>query len=156
MSDRLKKIKELTESLSRVESNLTTENKIFDSLLNTTLDGYFDWNLITNYAYLSPAWKMQLGYTDGELENSPRTWMALVNRADIADALAQFNNHVNSRGKIPFDVLTRYPHKAGHEVTILCRGSVVEWDGDKPTRMIGVHIDITNLIETNAFNKKDI
>lgn len=147
MPDNLKKIKELTETLNKVELNLVSENQTLTDVLDNTLDGYWDWNIVTNYEYLSPSWKNQLGYSDSELENSTSTWMKLIHPDDLSDALQQFADHVKSKGKSKFEVISRYTHKLGHTVDILCRGCVCEWDNDKPVRMVGVHIDITDLIK---------
>ena len=57
----IKKIKHLTESLTRVENNLKEEKEILEFILEHTTDGYWDWDLTTNYQYLSPKLKSQLG-----------------------------------------------------------------------------------------------
>ena len=55
-----------------------------------------------------------------------------------------FNEHIESRGAVPYDNAVRYFHKDGSIVWVLCRGKVVEWsEDDKPLRMIGSHVDIT-------------
>ena len=58
----------------------------------------------------------------------------------------KFDDHVNSRGGVPYDLEVRYHHKNGSIVWVICRGRVVEWSEEgEPVRMQGVHIDITDM-----------
>jgi PAS domain-containing protein len=136
----LAKIKELTDTLTRVEENLSKEKIILEFILENTTDGYWDWNMVTNYEYLSPKLKAQLGYEDHEMENKPEAWMEMC--LDLEKANVAIQAHI--KGDTPdFRSVVRYTHKKGHVVSILCRGKIVEFDEDgKPTRMIGTHVII--------------
>ena len=80
------------------------------------------------------------------MDNKPEAWMRLMHPDDLAITLKLYEDHVNSNGEVPYRSIARYTHKDGHEIKILCRGSVIEWDiNNKPLRMVGTHIDITNL-----------
>ena len=135
----LDKIKMLTETLTRVEENLKEEMSILEFILDKLTDGYWDWNVVTNYEYLSPKFKAQLGYLPDELENSPESWQRLCNPEDLERAELKVKDHLEGKTE-EFSETLRFTHKEGHEVTILCNGIVVSRDSDgNPIRMVGTH-----------------
>lgn len=134
---------------------------IYKTILEDTLAGYWDWNIPDNTEYLSPTFKSMFGYEDHELENKPETWQQLIFPEDLEKVYANYEQHVTTKGKIPYKNEVRYRHKSGHTVWVLCTGRVIEWDGDNPVRMIGCHIDITKqkkaeerLLDTQRFLTK--
>ncbi|WP_069998495.1 PAS domain S-box protein [Cellulosilyticum sp. I15G10I2] len=123
---------------------IAREKNILERILEDTLAGYWDWNLVDHTEYLSPGFKKMLGYEDDELPNSPETWQRLIYAEDLPGTLECFKQHVDSLGKIPFYNEVRYRHKDGSTVWVICAGHVLEWDDEnKPLRMVGCHIDIT-------------
>ncbi|MBS0015894.1 MAG: PAS domain-containing protein [Arthrospira sp. SH-MAG29] len=128
----------------RVEE-VNRELKLLENILEVVLGGYWDWDIPTNQEYLSPGLKRMLGYEDHELPNSPESWQRLVFSEDLPRVFQKFDDHIQSRGKIPFYNEVRYRHKDGSTVWVLCHGQVIEWDDqDNPLRMIGCHIDISD------------
>lgn len=120
-----------------------------DALVDTTDDGYWDWRIQEDYEYMSPRFWRMFGYEPEEKPHKPSAWQDMIFPEDLQLALENFEKHVESRGKHPYSLEVRYRHKDGSTVTVLCRGKVVEWDGDgKPLRMIGTHTNITHLKET--------
>ena len=133
------KIKLLTDSLTRVEENLMEEMAILEFILEKSTDGYWDWNIVTNYEYLSPKFKAQLGYAPDEMENSPRSWQSICNPDDLEKASENINLHLKGETR-DFSETLRFTHKDGHIVNILCSGVVVSRDKDgNPLRMVGTH-----------------
>lgn len=127
------------------------ELKLLESILDVILAGYWDWDMTTNYEYLSPGFKRMFGYEDSELPNLPETWMNLIFPEDLPAVLACFDLHVQSRGEIPYYNEVRYRHKDGSTVWVICSGKVIEWDAEgKPLRAIGCHIDITQRKQIEA------
>jgi len=115
-----------------------------EAIFDTLLAGYWDWDIPTDYAYLSPGLKRMFGYTDHELPNAPTTWQNLIFPEDLPQVMASFERHVASHGSEPFNNEVRYRHKHGNTVWVNCVGQVVAWDAQgQPLRMIGCHIDIT-------------
>lgn len=135
----LKKIEELTNTLIRVEDNLKEEKEILEFIIDHTTDGYWDWNMKTNYEYLSPKFKSQLGYKVDELEPKPESWQKICNKEDLAAAGELINKYMS--GELDeFRCNLRFTHKQGHEIKILCVGKIVKFDEDgSPNRMIGTH-----------------
>ncbi len=126
-------------------TSLQKENSALEGILEATLSGYWDWYIQENREYLSPTFKSMFGYEDHELENSPETWQKLIYEEDLAAVLEEFDKHVKSHGEYPYYNEVRYRHKDGSTVWVICSGRVVEWDDqDRPIRMIGCHVDITD------------
>ncbi|MCH8474862.1 MAG: PAS domain S-box protein [Opitutales bacterium] len=113
-------------------------------ILESTLSGYWDWDLVKNTEYLSPQFKRMFGYEDHEIPNSPEAWQKLILPEDLPVVLKAFERHVQSRGRDRYYSEVRYRHKKGHIVWVICAGRVVEWGEDgMARRMVGCHIDIT-------------
>ncbi len=136
----------LKKELAQVRRELADTKMIFNSILETTLSGYWDWRIKDNYEYMSPTFKKMLGYEDHELENSPETRQRIIHTDDLPEVLRTFEKHVKSKGEFPYDNEVRYYHKDGSVVWVYCRGKVIEWDKEgRPVRMVGSYIDITKL-----------
>ena len=130
--------------LERAREAISIERVILRDILESTLAGYWDWNLRDNTEYLSPMFKRMFGYEDHELDNSPETWQKLAHPDDLPGVFERFRLHVESRGQVPFYNELRYQHRNGSWVWVICCGRVVEWAQDGlPLRMVGCHIDIT-------------
>jgi PAS domain S-box-containing protein len=133
----MNKIKEIQESIGKGgNSNLD----ILKFILENTTDGYWDWHISKDYEYLSPTFKSQLGYEDHEMENHPSSWQKLANEEDLKRIFALVTKHFETKGEVPVLETIRFTHKKGYELTILCRGKVVEWgENGEPIRMVGTH-----------------
>lgn len=117
---------------------------ISESALESSLAGFWDWDMATNVEYLSPRFKSMFGYEDHEMENTPEAWQNIAYKEDLPGMFESFNAHVASMGKVPFNSVVRYHHKDGSTVWVRCNGKVVEWnDEGAPLRAIGCHVDIT-------------
>ena len=140
------KIKSLQKELEDVKNELSDKEKVFETILEYSFAGYWDWYIKEDYEYLSPTFKKMFGYEDHELPNSPDTWQKIIHPDDLEEVLKIFDAHVKSKGKVPYDNEVRYFHKDGSIVWVYCRGKVIEWDEkDNPVRMVGNHINITHL-----------
>lgn len=129
-------------------------DSIYEVIFEDTLAGYWDWNIPAHTEYLSPTFKSMFGYEDHELENTPETWQELIFPEDLDVVLKNFEEHVATKGEVPYRNEVRYKHKDGSAVWVLCTGRVIEWDGDKPVRMVGCHFDITKQKQTEARLKR--
>jgi len=115
-----------------------------ESALESSLAGYWDWNMATNEEYLSPRFKEMFGYADHEMENTPEAWQKIAFQEDLPAMFQKFEAHVKSRGQIQFKSIVRYHHKNGNTIWVRCNGKVVEWsENNEPLRAVGCHVDIT-------------
>ncbi|MDB2330943.1 ATP-binding protein [Alteromonas sp.] len=105
--------------------------------------GLWDWDLITNKTFFSPEWKKQLGYASHEIKNEFTEWETRVHPDDIQRTL----NHINRtliQGENYHEIEFRMKHKDGSYRWILAHASIIKDGDDKPIRLVGSHIDITD------------
>lgn len=138
-------------------SELKDLELISEAALESSLAGFWDWNMVTNEEYLSPRFKEMFGYLDHEMENSPESWQKIAFQEDLPKMFESFQKHIDSKGVIPFHTVIRYHHKKGHTVWIRCNGKIVDWSEEGvPLRAVGCHIDITEDKELEFELKKAI
>jgi len=131
------------------------ELKLLEQILDDVLAGYWDWDILNDREYLSPGFKLMLGYQDHELPNSPETRKELILSEDLPVMLDCFENHVQSRGELPFYHEGRYRHKDGKVIWALSSGQVIEWDEvGQPLRMIGCHVDLSDRIQAEERSRQ--
>lgn len=131
----------------KARGKIEKEKQFFKMVVESTISGYWDWDLENDTEYYSPSFKKMLGYNDDELDNFPATWRRLVFSEDIPAVHEQLNKNVANNREEPFYNEVRYHHKNGSTVWTIRSGRVVEWDGDRPLRIVGCHCDITKTKE---------
>lgn len=123
--------------------NYRAKQKALAKLSAIPEDGYWCWLIQEDYEFLSESWKLSLGYEDCELENRPETWMELIDKKGLQEALSTFDKHVKTRGKYPYYQVVNYTCKDGSIKKYICKGEVTEWDDNgKPLVMIGTHEEV--------------
>ena len=128
----------------KLEQSLAKSEERFQQAMKATQDGIFDWNLITNEIYYSPGWKAILGYSDDEIKNDFSVWEELTKEEDVKKSWANLNDLLE--GKIDrFEMEFKMKHKNGHWVDILSRANKINDKNGKAVRLVGVHVDITEL-----------
>ncbi len=110
--------------------------------LDFTRDGLYDWNLLTEEIYYSPAWKRLIGYEDDEIENEISQWERLTESGDLV-LVKKFLNEVLTGTRDRLEVEFRMRHKMGHWVDILSRANVLFDDSGRAVRLVGTHVDIS-------------
>ena len=130
--------------IERARRELESREQMLESVIESDITGYWDWDLAHGTEFFSPAWKRMLGYEPHELANSPDTWKRLIHPDDLRIKLEQINRHIESQGKVPFYNEVRYHHKDGRYVHVICSGRVIEWSpSGQAVRMVGCQVDIT-------------
>jgi len=128
------------------ELNLKSANDQLELVLQASSEGFWDWNLVTDKIYFSPQWKAMLGYADHELENSPEMWKSLIFEDDLATALQRVDDYNN--GRIDDFISTqKFHHKDGSIAHVLSRAIHLKDDQGNVVRMVGSHLDMTQLVQ---------
>lgn len=133
---------------NEIASHKITEMKLQESeerfalAVEGTLDGLWDWNLTTDYAYHSDRYARMLGYEPGELPNSSKAWSDLLHPDDKEIALKKVQDYFNRNINI-YDSIFRLKTKAGSYRWINARGKAVFDKDGKPYRFVCFHSDIT-------------
>ncbi len=112
--------------------------------LDYTSDGFWDWYPECDYEYISPfLWRI-FGYDPAEMPHKPSAWQSIMHPQDLEKTKELLDQHVKSRGIVKYIHKCRLKHKQGGWVTVICRGTVVEWlPGWAPWRMVGTLTDVS-------------
>jgi PAS domain S-box-containing protein len=133
---------------NEIASHKETEEKLKESeerlalAVEGTMDGLWDWNILTDYIYHSDRYASMLGYKSDELPNTSEAWGDLLHPDNkdsaikkIEDCLAKKNNYYES--------IFRMKTKSGSYKWIHARGKVLYDKKGTPYRFVGFHTDIT-------------
>lgn len=111
------------------------------------LDGIWYWDLenVENEWMNERFWQV-LGYEPSEKKHLASEWQDIIFQEDLAVATDNFNRHLKDPN-CPYDQYVRYRHKDGSTVWIRCRGIAIHNEEGKPVRFLGVHIDMTGIMQ---------
>ena len=137
----------------KAKEKIEKERKLLEMILEDILSGYWDWNIQKNEVYLSPSFKAMFGHDDYDGASPAETWQKHMLEEDVGLVKEQYKAHIESKGDIPFYNEVRYYHKGGFIVWVIFSGRIVEWDGNKPKRMVGCNVNITKLKELEELLK---
>ncbi len=119
----------------------TVDAKRLRLALESVEDGLWDLNVTTGELFVDPCWLGMLGL---EAPVSTREdWLELCHPEDQTEFERRFREHLEGRSP-RVSIEYRLRNQGGEWVWVLCRGRVVEFDGQgRPLRMMGTHMDIT-------------
>jgi two-component system cell cycle sensor histidine kinase/response regulator CckA len=135
--------RDITAQQAAEEALLESEER-FRFALEGANEGLWDWSIDTGDVYYSAAAERMLGYEPGEMERrTGGTWDQSLHPDDLPAVHRAIGEHV--AGHTPaYEAEYRCRTKQGGWKWILGRGKVVErHDDGSPSRMTGIHIDIT-------------
>ncbi len=145
---------DLEEKYQHRTEELSVSNERYKLALQGASDGLWDWNLETNGVYYSPRWKSMLGYKEEQLGNTISVWEELVHPDDKDRVLKHAEDYL-SKNSDTFEIEMRMMHKSGQVIDILSRAFSVSSKSDGiPARLIGTHIDITERVKAENFNRR--
>ncbi len=123
---------------------------ILGFLLEGSLDGAWYWDLERpEHEWLSPRFWTTLGEDPSTKEHLAAEWQSLVFPEDFEAAKENLARHLEDPSH-PYDQVVRYRRRDGSTVWIRCRGIAIRDESGKPRRMLGAHIDITEVMEAQA------
>jgi len=106
--------------------------------------GFWDWDLNTDKVYFSKEWKEQIGYGEEEIMNEYSEWESRIHPDDLQDTLTKIKEYrENPQGYL--ETSFRFRHRNGSYLWILAKASLFYDDAGNPARLVGTHLDITNL-----------
>ena len=112
-------------------------------VLESSNDGFWDWDITSGTAFFSPQFSAMLGYRPDELQPTRKSWETLVHPDDKQDIKRRFVEHF--RGLTPrLDHEYRLRHRKEHWLWVRETAAVVTRDGNRATRMAGMVHDISS------------
>lgn len=143
--------------------NTTKENMLLNQVkesesrwqfaLEGSKNGVWDWNTKTNKLFFSKRWKAMLGYQEDEISDDIIEWSSRVHPDDLDRCLKDLDNFLKDDIEF-YENTHRLRCKDGSYKWILDRGKIVSREKGKPTRAIGTHSDITDIIKTKEELRK--
>lgn len=135
-------IEERTKELLASKQETDEAMERFNAVMLATEDGIWDWNVVTNEVYYSPAWQTMLGYEVGEITQDVETWKQLLHPDDLVRVMelaTKFITNESNEYRLEFRLLC----KDGSYKWVLARAKDAERDEKgHVTRIIGTHVDI--------------
>lgn len=130
-----------------LSDRLREDADLFDWFEMGATDGLWYWDLSDpEQEWLSPQFKKAFGYANDEIPHTSAWWQENIFPEDLPGVLDNFEKH-KADPDHPYDQVVRYRHKDGHTVWIRCRGLIIRDENNQPTRMLGAHTDLTELMQ---------
>ena len=106
-------------------------------------DAPWDWDLLSNEYFYSPAWWRQIGYKPRELPVNEELFWRFVHEDDKDMLKAAFEEAI-SNNKENLEVEFRVMHKNKKYITILSRAQITYNENGEAIRITGTNMDLTN------------
>lgn len=117
--------------------------KRWETALDMTGQGVWEWDLRTREAYFSPHLKAMLGYPEDDPVDCLTDWPERVHPDDQQEVLQLLQDYLNGKTE-SYQSVHRQRSKSGDYIWVLDRGRAIEYDHlGKITKLLGVHINIT-------------
>ena len=130
----------------KTNAKLEAHLEQFDFYLKGSNQGMWEWDLLTNKAIFSYNWAGMLGYNLNEIDQTFEFWKKNVHPEEVNQIEIDLGDYVNGK-KNSFGGIKRMKHKNGHYVWIKYSGLVTRNSNGTPTKVIGTHIDISEIKE---------
>ncbi|MGC1244842.1 MAG: AAA family ATPase, partial [Spirulinaceae cyanobacterium] len=130
------KVTERTAALKERETRLRLA-------LSATNQGFFDVDLRTDEAIVSPEYALMLGYDPAMFQENIASWRNRLHPDDQEQASKAYQDYETGKTS-QYKVEFRQRTQQGEWKWLLAVGKFIEWDAKgKPTRMLGTHTDIS-------------
>lgn len=129
------------------QSALEESEERFRRAVEGTRDALWDWNLVTDEAYMSDRFDTMLGYEPGELPRTGASWYELLHPEDKAKAVNALNDYLSGK-EDTYESHFRMRTKDGNYKFIVGRGKAIRDESGKAIGITGFNTDVTS--ETEA------
>lgn len=129
-----------------IENELEREQRRFSLAIEGSQDGLWDFNLLTNEAYISEQYEKILGYEPGEL---PKFYSELANQfhpEEKEDIFKTIEEYLSKKGDGIYENRFRMRKKSGEYIWILGRGKADFSSDGQALRFVGFNTDITKQV----------
>lgn len=120
--------------------------KEFDFYLKGSNQGMWELDLTTNKTIFSYNWAGMLGYKTEEINQTYEFWTKNVHPDEIKTIVINLENYIQGITD-SYSGVKRMKHKKGHYVWIKYSGLIIKNNDGIPIKIIGTHIDISEMKE---------
>ena len=153
--------KEVLWSIVDITQRVQNEERVrqLKERMEIALSGYnagvWEWNVKHKSVFISPEWKMMLGYNVNELSDELSSWLDRVHPDDVEPVLEYIEEAIKKR-ETKLENIHRLQHRNGEWIWILARATII-YEEDGSVRLVGIHTDITKQkkIEDKLFMQKE-
>lgn len=130
----------------KIDAKLVAHLKSFDFYLKGSNQGMWEWDFSTKKtSYFYNSFQI-LGYDQDEIEHNANFWEENMHPKDIIETQINLEKYIS--GAINnYNGIIRMKHKKGHYVWIKYSGLIIKDNDGNPSKIIGSHIDISELKE---------
>lgn len=141
---------QLDQANQRAQNQLGENEERLRLALEAANQGFYDLNLQTGQAVVSPQYGQILGYDPQYFQETEQRWLERIHPQDQQRVREIYDQYI--QGKIPrYAVECRQRTMAGQWKWLLSLGKIVEWDSQgKPLRMLGILTDVTERKQAEA------
>ena len=139
----LRSFKSTIEEVYNSRNELKVSKERFDSILEATNDGIWDWDIRTNDIYFSPRWYAMLGYQDHEDTLSYSRWRKSIHCDDVDGVFADLQTFLGGVEQ-SYSRTYRIIDQNGKYRWMLSRCHVLRDENGHGYRIIGADTDITD------------
>jgi len=130
------------------------DDDLFDFIQEAALDGLWYWDLENpSEEWMNSRFWEVLGYDPEEMPHKSNAWQDIIFPEDLALAKKNLEKHVQNP-IYPYNQVVRYTHKNGSTVWVRCKGQAQFNEKGKAVRMLGAHVELTELKEAEIALKE--
>jgi PAS domain S-box-containing protein len=133
-------VRDISERI-QLENELKLKDERYRLSLYANNDGIWDWDLPNDKVIWDARSYEMLGFKPDEFPINFAKWFSLLHEDDRERAKNSLGEQI-SKGET-FSIEFRYRTKDNKYIWVDGRGKVIEWQDDKPKRIIGTHTDKT-------------
>lgn len=130
----------------QTNAKLEAHLELFDFYLKGSNQGMWEWDIITNKTTYSYNWAGMIGYSLDEIDQTYEFWRKNVNPDEINKIELDLSDYIKGKTN-SFEGIHRMKHKQGHYVWIKYSGLAIRNVIGNPIKIIGTHIDISEIKE---------
>jgi diguanylate cyclase (GGDEF)-like protein/PAS domain S-box-containing protein len=124
------------------EEALRVSQERFELVARATSDAVWDWDLTTDKLWWNEGFQNLFGYSPEDANSSPDPWSGRIHPDDSERVVADLYRHIDD-GKSFWQDEYRFKRADGTYAFVIDRGYIVRGDNDKPLRMLGSMMDVT-------------
>ena len=124
---------------------IKNDESFFSFVEQSALDGMWLWDLTCpKHKWMSENFWKTLGYEPAEKQHLASEWQNIIHPDDLSLVKENIQKHCDNPSH-PYDQVVRYTHKSGQTMWMRCRGVALRNKEGKAIRMLGSHVDVTDI-----------